>query len=300
MNAEKLEGTLILDGLLEGRVPSDGGAARLREWVNFAASLGLRFSLEVEGQAFSLLADNRPIQVESLRSTPSKLVEDSLGELLKVFAPEERARLFSTLRSIEYRKGLEVQTLFVIGADGRIDVREEAVAAATKAPPRPLTGKEKLRLAAAGLGIAALIFAVSALFVDYGALWDTIRDAVVPMRAANVEVDAKRFESYFSVEEKKIGRGGRTMVLTLKRTDAFPGDDAAIERAMQKAGTSVSARLALEALAKGYVRCEFFDRKNEFLGFAPGRIRKLRVEQIFDLSVPMPRRRRPARIVITY
>jgi len=297
---EKVEGTLVLDGLLEGKIPRQPGAeGRLREWVAAVASANLRFSLELEGGSFSILADNRPIPAEDLAPSPTERIAAAVGELLKLFPPQERRSIFSTLRSVEYRAGAEVQTMYAIGADGAIRVRERTVEAATTRALRPLGRREKLRIGLIGVVVALLVFLVSSIFVDYRAVLDRILEAVVPPDAAALKVETGAFADYFSVEQKSF-RGGKAAVLTLKRGKAFPLDEAAVEELLAKAGKSVSARLAVEALARGYVRCEYFDKKDKFLGFTTQRISGLREAESIELVLPLPGEGRLARIVITY
>ncbi len=299
--SEKVEGTVILDGLLEGRVPdAPDAAAALRQWASFAESLGLRFSLEIEGSALSLLADDHPFAADALGGSPSTVIADALRQLLKVFPIADRARLFSTLRSIEFRKGLEVRTLYAIAPGGELDVRQETAEADTTPAPQPLTRREKLRQAAMGILIAAAILGISAIFVDYRALFSSIADAARPLDAAKVEVDAQAFRDYFTLEGKQVARGSRALVLTLKRTAAFPLKDADYPALADKAGNALPARLALDAIARGYVRCEYFGKSGDFLGFTTERIRGLRGQESIELPLPVAGRKDLQRIVITY
>ncbi|MBM4042214.1 MAG: hypothetical protein FJ290_27265 [Planctomycetes bacterium] len=299
--SEKVEGTVILDGLLEGRVPdASDAAAALRQWVSFAESLGLRFSLELEGSALSLLADDRPFTADALGGAPSAVIADALRQLLKLFPAPDRAHLFSTLRSIEYRKGLEVRTLYAIAPSGELDVRQEAAEARTTPAPQPLTRREKLRQIAMGILVAAAILGISAIFVDYRALFSSIADAARPLDPEKIEVDTQAFKDYFTVEGKRVARGGRALILTLKRTPAFPLKDADCQALADKAGNALPARLSLDAIARGYVRCEYFNKSGEFMGFTLERIRGLRDQESIELPLPVAGRRDLQRIVITY
>jgi hypothetical protein len=301
MNDTKLEGTLRLDGLIEGRLPKDpGGEAALREWVAFASSLYLRFGLEIDGNSFGLLADNAPVHVADLGRPPADLIADALRQLLKVFRPEERSDVFSTLRGIEYRPGLEVQLLFLVAPDGTVSVREEATPAATVAPREPLTRREKIRLAAIGLGVALALFGLSALFVDYGALWSNIVTAVRPFDTDAVQVDATTFKKYITVTKKEPARGNRAMLVTLQRRVAFPRTDEDIQKRLDSNGIALTERLALEALARGYVRCEYFDKDGKFVAHTDHRVRGLRNEATVTLRIPISRSRPPARLRITF
>ena len=120
---EKIEGTVILDGLIEGRVPSDPDAERhLREWIDLARSMKLRFNLETDAGSFSLLADNSAVRAADLERGPAATVSELLTQLLTIFSPDEKPRVYSTLNSVEYGKGMETQTLYSIAPDGTVNM----------------------------------------------------------------------------------------------------------------------------------------------------------------------------------
>ena len=119
--ADKIERTFLLDGLLEGRLPARPGAeSDLRGWVRFAGGRGIRLDLVIEGSRFSLLSDNTPRSTDDLEADPATLLAELLGDFLKAFDPPERTGVCSTLRTIEYRPGQEVQTAFAIAPDGKV------------------------------------------------------------------------------------------------------------------------------------------------------------------------------------
>lgn len=297
----KTEGTLVLDGLLEGKSRDLSGlTARLREWISASTSLGLRFNLDIDGNSFSILADNKPIQTDNLAPEAAEKIAAALDELLKVFSPDERRQILSTLRSIEYRKDTEIQTAYAVGPDGKIHTRERVVDAQTTPPPRQLTRKEKIRVVITGIVIALLAFLASSVFVDYRALIGNVIETVTPLDAEDIKVETGSFKKYFTVEDKTIGPGSKAVILTLKRTKAFPLKDSDIKQLFADAKDSVSERLTVEAMARGYVRCEFFDKKDNFMGFIDKRISPLRKTETIKLVLPVPRDERTVRIVITY
>src|SRR6185295_4506229 len=90
----KIEGTLIIDGLIEGKIPALPGAEdKLRAWVNFARSAGLEFNLNIDGNSFSLLADNSPRPAAKFAPEPSEIISSALSEMLKTIPPADRAKL---------------------------------------------------------------------------------------------------------------------------------------------------------------------------------------------------------------
>jgi len=142
--SEKVEGTVVLDGLIEGKLPDEPGAEEvLRQWLDFAASLKLKFNLEMDGNSFSILADDKPIPAEDLGPRPEERIADALGQLVKAVAAQQGRRVFSTLRSTEYLPGCEVQTIYGLGPDGTVQRSERTLQAETTPPPRRLTRREK-------------------------------------------------------------------------------------------------------------------------------------------------------------
>ncbi len=297
----KTEGTLIVDGLLEGKLPpSPEAAERLRQWVCSAAEVGLVFSVEIDGGSFSLLADTKPIAADPLGTDPAAKIADLLDGLLEVFPLPQRQHVNSTLRTKEYRRGQEVQTLFAVGSDGAVEMQERVVEAQTIAPPRPRTRKEIVRLVLLGVAVVLLVLLVSSIFVDYPALLDRVIEGVTPFDADSLQVDTGSFGDYLTVEAKERADGGKGVVITLKRAEAFPVTEADLKRLLAEAGDSPSAHLAVEALARGYIRCELFNKDGGFLGSSMQRIAGLREQETVKIAVPLPRKERLARVVFTY
>jgi hypothetical protein len=316
--AERVEGTILLDGLIEAALAASAQVEDgLRGWVEKAEAAGLGFSLRIESGSCSLLASDRPIEAAALGADPAARIREMLEELPRLFPSESRRSLFSPLRTIEYRKGEEVQTLYFIAPDGAIRVGQRTVEARTVAPPQPVTARQRLRMAALGVLIAVAILGVSAFFVDYRGLVRDALDRFSPLNPDAMKVEMSPFAEYFTVEKKAASGGARALLLTLKRTKAFPLTDADCERLLTSdpnrplaadpnrplapdPNRPLASRLAIEALAAGYVRCELYDRKGDFLGFSMQRIAPLREKETFELAIPLPSDRHPARIVITY
>ena len=298
---ERVEGTIVLDGIVEGKLPPGPNArSKLQDWIDNTAAPNLKFSLSTEGGSFSLLASDRPILAEILGANPARTIEERLQELLETLPEQLRRTASSTLRSTEYRKGKEIQTLYAIGPDGRFHSAQRTVEAETTPAPRPLTLKDKLRFGAIGLAVAFLILAVSSIFVDYRGLIEDVIEGFTPLNPEGLKVETNSFSPYFNVVKKEATGGGKEAVLTIRRTNAFPKTDAECDRLLNDPNLGLSQRLAIEALARGYVRCEYFDRKNGFRGFTIHRVSELRHKETATLVLPIPRKPRPDRIVITY
>lgn len=298
--SERVEGTFTLDGLLEGRLGDEGfGAAELRSWAARAGDRGLHFSVEVEGNVFSVLGVRRAVSTADLGDEPSRAVAGALEDLLDEMPPDTRAGAMSTLRSIEYRKGEQVQTLYVLTPAG-LDVRQRRIDAETVSPAPPMTGKQKLRLALTGLGVAALALLVSSVFVDYRALLGRVADSMTPVSADDIAVDVGPFATSFSVDKKAIAKGSRALVLTLKRGEGFPLSDQDIQKRCDEA-KDVRARLTAEALARGYVRCECFDKEGKYLYSALVRVAGLRKKTRLEIALGLPKEGpRVAKVAFTY
>lgn len=294
--SENVEGTFVVDGLIEGRLPARPDADRLiRAWAAFAEQSGRRFHVEVEGNTFSLLPDNTPRRASE--TDPARAIAAIFEELLKLFRPAEAQCVLSTLRSVEYRRGQAVQSLYMLRPDGTLEVRQRSVPMPTVPPPRAARLRDKLRPASAGVAAAALLLlAVSAWFIDYRTILRTAWRAWVPPDAAAVRVENGAFEEFFHVEKRTLTHSGE-WVLSLRRTERFPRtpEQAA---ALNAAESNASRRLALQALAVGYIRCEYLDEEGRFLGGVPLRIKPLRQAETMEAAAPLPRGARQA--VLTY
>jgi len=299
--SQNVEGTIHLDGLLEGRLPLTADVRRhMGEWKDFAQTHKLTFNLQFEGDAFSILADSAPRPVRELGDAPSETIRQVLDQFINLFPPDDRRKLISTIRSVEYRPGVEVQTLYVVAPSGAIEPRERTISVDTVAPPEPLPLRRKLLIAGVACLAALLVLAVTSFFVNYRLLFNAFVQGIVPLDLDKLVVEAPAFQTDFDVVDKKFADGRKILVLELKRTDTFPLDDAAVQKLLGVPDLPLSRRLALEALARGYVRCEFYDTDGKFLGFGFQRISALRTESTLSLHLALPPSGRPARIVITY
>ena len=297
---EKVAGTYYIDGIVEGPIPGIPGVAeKIEEWVRFAASAHLRFSLETDGNSFSLLAENTPASSSAVGSGPEQHVTQLLEQLLKAFPPGDRGKLFSTLRSVEYGSGKETQAVYTIGPGGEVDVRSRTIGAETVARTEPQTARQRVRAGIIG-GVAALLIVGTAVVLFRDNL-SGLYHRMLPLDPAGVVLDAEAYEEFFTVKVEGPGSGGRFMVLELSRAEKFPENDDALQDLYDKArqGT-LGRRLAVEALGRGYVRCEYFDVKNEFVGAADLRVAGLRSKKTVKEPIPMPPRTRPARIALRY
>lgn len=288
---DKVEGTLVLGGLLEGRC-ANGPAPeeKLREWIEFMRTLGPRFSLDRSGSSFSLLPDDAPISTARLGSAPETAIAQAVEQLLEALPADDRGHVFSTLRSAEYRPKEEVQSVYLVGPDGGVKTETRVVDAQTVAPPTPVSVRARVRFALLGLAIAAVLLGVTAFFVDVPGLLSRLAGVVKPVDMDELAVDAEPFSAHFGIIKKELTSDGRFLLLTLERTARFPRTDAELQDAYERAEDELSDRLAIEALARGYVQCELFDPDGRFYSASTHRVAGLRTKESITLAIPLPSR----------
>jgi hypothetical protein len=299
MSGPKIEGTIILDGLLQGRLPQGDVeiAKKLRQWVEFMASLGLNFNLEIRDAAFNLLPDNTATGVKALGDPPEHAVEQAIVQLADLFKGHERSALFSTLRSNEFRPAEEVQTVYTV-IDGKVQTQSRTVPANTTAPIEPLSTKEQVKLGLIGGAIVIAFLGIALLFPGVRAMFGQVADIVKPLDASEIKIDPGPYVPYFScaLDDKESDRSA--FVLLLKRTDQFPRDDQSLTAAAD-AEHSLTSRLALENLARGYVRLELFDADDKFIATGDLRVADLRHHEKLNTKLPIPEKTRPVKIVFS-
>lgn len=297
--SEKIEGTLVLDGMMEG-VPAGLEDLRdeLQRWVDRARELKFPFHLEIDGASFNLLADPNAIEITELSEEPAEAVSVALNAFLEIFPPEQRVVILSTIRSMEYRKGEEIQTVYAVGPDGTIHTRQRIVDADTATPIQPLTRREKIRLGIIGLVILAAGVGVSVFFVDYPAFFQNVIEKLTPLDPDAIDVRAERFADYFSIKEKAKGPGSQSIVLTLQRTETFPKTDEEVNQLAEKIKDDFVAGETLKAIHRGYLRFELFNKDDEMVKSCERRIADLREKETVEVDLPLGSKGRPVRIVI--
>ena len=285
---DKIEGTIVLDGMIQGRTSRpEQLEGTLRSWVRAAHEQGLPFSLEMEGASFSVLAGNQPFEAGSLGKDPAAAICRNLADLVRDLIPPERAELLSTIRSVEYGSNCEIQTIYAVDSTGGVESHQRTVKTQTVSPPQKMSRRDMVKQGLLGLLVAAVLLVISSWFVDYHKFFSRFVDSVTPFDAQKVSVNSDAFGPYFSVKDKQADTSHRALAITLRRTDAFPRNDADADRLAQKAPT-LSARLAVEALARGYVRVDYFGKDNKFILSDMIRVADLRDTPEIVLVLPLP------------
>jgi hypothetical protein len=166
-----------------------------------------------------------------------------------------------------------------------------------------MTPKQRLRLALMGLAAAVVLVGLSALVIDYPAMFRGMWDRIWPVDVSTVQIELGTFGEYVEVVDRTTARSfdnRQMLVLRLKRQAAFPLDAAAVEKLLAERGETLAGRLTVEALARGYVRCECFDTKGQFYGSVELRLTGLRTAETIDVAIPLPTHDRLARAALVY
>ncbi|MFO0933560.1 MAG: hypothetical protein U1E39_12740 [Planctomycetota bacterium] len=292
--AGHLEGTFVVEGLVEGRLGRPETAERVRAWAAEQAASALHFALEVDGATFSLLPSPEPVRAAALRPDPGVRLEEALRALVATLPTDVRGETYSTLHSVEVRPGQLVRNVYAVTPAGDVRREERIVAATTRPPAGPPSTRTLVMGALAGLGALAVLFAISSIFVDWGATLRGFWHQVSPLSPDDVKVDAAAFDGHFKVTKHAVGAESRSVVLTLARGPKFPASlDAA-----PPAPATWREGLAADAVALGRVHAEVYDAQGAWIGSAEVRIAGLREKETVEVSVPVTREPRPARVVL--
>ena len=124
-----------------------------------------------------------------------------------------------------------------------------------------------------------------------------MRQQAAGFKADEIAVDGLGFSRYFTVEKKRMSPGGDALILTLHRTSEFPLTDADVNLATTQ---PLTARMTVAAVVGGYLHCESFEEKGAFIDTRVVRIRELRTHETVDVSLPLSRDPRTARVLLTY
>jgi hypothetical protein len=210
-----LEDTYVLEGLVQGPLPHGAGSVERLEQL---ARQSPHLSFQMDGGQFSLLADEKVHDSRKFQPrTITSVVCESLEQMMELLEPHDRAKVFSTLRSREYRPNTEHQTVYLVTPEGDISAQSRDTNAAVDRRPEPPTRKEKLMMVAAGAGVLALVLAVSTIFIDYKQLLGRAVTNIRGTGLADVKVDASALNGYLVVTATAIDSSKGKLELTLER-----------------------------------------------------------------------------------
>jgi hypothetical protein len=299
--SEAIEGTFVLEGLVEGRLPEGGNIDEsLRVWVKKANQEGILFDLDLSGFYLSLLPLNNGSQSASLNAMPHEVIVQLLEELLELFPIEYAPQLFSTLNSREFLPSQERQSLYAIKPDGTIDVQQRTIDVQTSLPPRPLHKRIRPRVIVLGLLVATAIIGVASVFIDFRELLNGMKHRVNPVSVKQVKINAGEFERFLEVSNPipVLDTHGYHLPMTLTRKDYYPVDDESVAQAMEWAGDNLKRRLHVEALVRGRLRLEFFNGKNDFIHSAELRTAGLEQNEKAEVIIVWPSKTGAVRIAL--
>jgi hypothetical protein len=236
-----------------------------------------------------VLPDKEPVAVYRLGNDATKAITDALNELMAVLPDSMKGGVLSTIRSIEYRPGLEVQTIYAVGIDGTIQTEDRILEAQTVKPPHRLTRKEKIRLGIIG-GVVAAIAVVALVLVFPYAYRKLFRPSSEKI-AESLKVETGPYANIISVGKIK-GDGKSSIKLELKRGKDWPENIEALEK-MGTEGT-FNQRLDAEDIARGRLLYAWFDKDDKPVGRGYIDITELWKNESTEASLSLPQEGRPA------
>lgn len=288
------QGTLVLDGLIEGPVPPiKDGAEQLREWDRFAQKSGLKFHLSIDGSSFSLLADSTPLKLQE-NETLQDCLKQTMEQLLIIFPDDLRCRVFSTVRSIEYLEEEKIQSLYLISQDG-VQVKSRKMPLEKGEHPEEAedfftTPIKNFVPLIVGASILAVMAIASAFIFDYSELLNKVGNKYGVVSEDRFEIDAEAVSHYLVLEKNGFNKGKSHLVVEVKRTEAFPVNMEAYRAEKERILEEDKVR-ELQAINKlfldGTIRVKYFNKKDELLTEKELNIRELLDEEKIDLLVPI-------------
>jgi len=181
-------------------------------------------------------------------------------------------------------------------------VQSRSIAAKTIAPPKPVSTKERVKLALIGLFLALAIFGILMLFPPVREKFAEFIGSIKPVTVESVTITTTPFGDLIKATPKEFSAGARVLIITLERGKDYPTTEALLEEAYAKADT-LAKKLALEAIAKGYVRVELIDVEGNIFAEGEFRIRELSTKESIELRVPVTageKKRKLERVEIRY
>ena len=219
-NENAVVGTFRLDGMLQGPIPPDAGA--LETWAMTAKRQGLHFHLSSDGSAFSIVADPAIEKVSRLQGKDlGVLLQEALVALLSLLPREVRNRVYSTVRSEEFRQGEAVQSLFGVALDGSVTSEQRVQSIATEAPAAEISVAALRKAVIPALMVLLVGLFVSSFFVDYEGMISSARDRVVPLSVEEVILDQSALEQCVSLEFIGVDSSRDLLMFEVSRGEAW-------------------------------------------------------------------------------
>ena len=284
-----IEGTFILEGLVQGPVPDVHDAAELLQ--RFAADLvrnHLPLTLEVSGGQFSLLADGQPHPCSDFHPRPiSGCMQQALEQLLALLPPQDRSQVISTLRSREFQPGTVRQTLFTIVANGQVQVqtRESPADVILQSSLRSQLMKRRLMIG----GLAVLALGVVATVVDFKPWLRRVGTNLKLQPSTVIPVDTTAMAEGITA----TATVGETLEITLTRGSQW---DALLQTPPTE--PDWTKHLASTALHRGYALAILKDASGKTLRSQTLDLESLRSAQTCITSVPLARHEEVSSVMV--
>ena len=292
--------TATLDGLIEGPVPPiPDGEKRLQQWVEFVRTNEMPFQLSVDGGSFSLLPDHEPLSLGEKDDLRDRL-QQAVEQLIRIFPDDLRGRVFSTVRSTEFRQGKKIESLYVVTRQG-VDVRTRQVA--WSADERSTSSLRGLPWASISAGMAFLLVAliVSLFLVDYR---QVIRGWLAPytrVDAERYEVDASVLSPYIAVAETATDEKAEELEITLTRSASYPTTWEGFRREEERLRQAEDLRgylLFQRVIVEGGVSVAYVAKDGKVLGLEERDVRSLRDKETLTVDLPVKRYPDATKIVL--
>ena len=266
MASVKTEGTFRLEGLLEGPILSSDDEEIINNLIKQAHEEGLIFHAAINNGRFSLLADTEPVNIKPTDKSPDLRVIKYLKDFLGNYSPRECINLMSTLRSVEYIPGNEIQTIYCIKPDCTVSAEQRIVRAETISPAQPIELKQTIKFAIPLILALCAGIGISAFFIPYRDIAKNIISDFTPFDVNNVTIDTENFSKFFQVETIEADETKEIIQIIFKVSESYPDTEQKLNYLWNSPEISLSQKLALEALARNNISCIFYDSDGKFSG----------------------------------
>ncbi len=262
----KIEGTFYMEGLLEGPLLSDDDAEIINAFVKQTEKAGLKFHAAINTGRFSLLANTEPLNAKSTGESADALIVKYLGEFLKNYSPKECVQLMSTLRSVEYIPGNEIQTIYCIKPDCTVAAEQRIVRTDTVSPAKPADLKHTIKIILPLIIVLCAGIGISAFFIPYRDIAQRIINDLAPFDPNNVTIDNELYKQFFRVEVLEADKNNGIIQIICMVSESFPKTEQELNNLWNSSNDSLSQKLVTETLARNCIRCVFYDSEGQFLG----------------------------------
>lgn len=266
---------LRLEGLLEGT--HAGGGDEIVRWRAWRAPTWFPADIDISarGNRFSFLF----VPKDDARGDEhsESAIAEALAELLRQAPPGSLGQLSSSVRSLRGSPTAVVLTVYSVDANGAVRIEQRETEPLTETVRPPLRQRLRLSQWPVALGLVALTIALAWQLAPVRSAVQTPLGLLPPTPV----LASSAFDAYFQAEV----RPGLPLGLVLKRRLGYPRDPAALDAAAS-AADGLHGVLALSAIARGYIRCEWYDDSGRFLYGADLRVRELEAHETITIALP--------------